>query len=404
MSKFIGTDVLPIVSTLPSPGIGGQIIYHSTSDRYYSWDTSLAAWLELGSEATKYTTLAAAGNVALEVSNAGTLLQIIPVASSPNAPDFRFGDGSGWGIGFAPRTGANAGKRALRILDTGKLEWADPVTGVSDTNLYRAAADTLKTDDTFTAWRVQSGAPVGTSAFVALNASADGNGSGDALQGGPTHVGSAFTSANNWMYAYFSSDCYWDRASQTWILEKQGGSTGWTVIGMHNDGALRVYSDGNAAAATSQTPAQLIAKERFGVGNDGQAYAGLQALVKTNDTRLAAPEAWHVVGAAGEIGFANNYAAGGSVASYMKDPYGIVHMKGALFATVATAMNAFTLPVGYRPNTDRSFPVNYWNGSRQVGLINVRANGNIEPTGPSDTWTTSINYASIDCVTFRAEA
>lgn len=88
-----------------------------------------------------------AGNPALYVANGGTATALVPEASSPNAAAFRFGDGTGWKLGFAPASGTNGGKRVVQITDQGKVEFSDPATGAADTNLYRAAANQLQTDD-----------------------------------------------------------------------------------------------------------------------------------------------------------------------------------------------------------------------------------------------------------------
>lgn len=78
-------------------------------------------------------------------TGSGTELDIVNMTGSPNGPDIRFGDGTGWHIGFAPRTGTNAGKHFFILSDSGVMSWADPTTGITDTDLYRGAANQLKT-------------------------------------------------------------------------------------------------------------------------------------------------------------------------------------------------------------------------------------------------------------------
>lgn len=80
----------------------------------------------------------------------------------------------------------------------------------------------------------------------------------------------------------------------------------------------------------------------------------------TNADNIAAPEAWHVVGSAGEPAFASGasaYSSGSPVldfgpVSFMKDKEGFVHLKGIVTAGTSGAL--FTLPPGYRPASGRA--------------------------------------------------
>lgn len=75
-------------------------------------------------------------------------------------------------------------------------------------------------------------------------------------------------------------------------------------------------------------------------------------------------EAWIAV--QGGVGFTNSWANVGSTganASYKKDSFGIIHVKGNINAGTASTA-AFTLPVGYRPAQDRTFAV-----ARKVGGV-----------------------------------
>lgn len=76
--------------------------------------------------------------------NSSLPLDLVPRGSTPDAADFRFGDGTGYRLNFAARSGVSAGLRAFSVYDSGKLEWA------TDTNLYRIAAGALKTDSGLT--------------------------------------------------------------------------------------------------------------------------------------------------------------------------------------------------------------------------------------------------------------
>ncbi|MEW6583487.1 MAG: hypothetical protein AB1416_12085, partial [Actinomycetota bacterium] len=80
---------------------------------------------------------------------------------------------------------------------------------------------------------------------------------------------------------------------------------------------------------------------------------------------LAAPEAWHAVGADGEPPFASGWSnyTGASVSdpqplSFRRDVTGTVHVAGQITGgTVACGSPVFTLPAGYRPAHNRYFPV-----------------------------------------------
>jgi hypothetical protein len=66
---------------------------------------------------------------------------------------------------------------------------------------------------------------------------------------------------------------------------------------------------------------------------------------------LAAPEAWHEIGAPGEpaffSGWANEAPGSEATAGYYEDPFGIVHLKGSINGGIGDTV--FILPVGYRP-------------------------------------------------------
>lgn len=98
---------------------------------------------------------AAAGSAAFSVANGAVPFGIFPRASDAlgNTADFRWGDGTGYFLGFAPRVGAKAGLRTFAINDLGQMFWFDPATGLRDTNvdLYRSVANTLRTDGNFVA-------------------------------------------------------------------------------------------------------------------------------------------------------------------------------------------------------------------------------------------------------------
>jgi hypothetical protein len=97
--------------------------------------------------------------------------------------------------------------------------------------------------------------------------------------------------------------------------------------------------------------------------------------------RIAAPEAWHVVGAPGAPPFENGWKTFGTIINYppvsfMKDHEGFVHLRGA--AAEGTLPCVFKLPSGYRPAQKEGI-ANVTQGSGQVpGRVNIdEENGSV---------------------------
>jgi hypothetical protein len=119
--------------------------------------------------------------------------------------------------------------------------------------------------------------------------------------------------------------------------------------------------------------------------------------------QLAAPEAWHTVGAAGEPAFQNGWGNAGGLfatnAGFMIDQDGVVHLRGQVAGgTVSPIENpVFTLPVGYRPGGDRYFFALTTNGSNTItpGWVAVNPNGGVF-VGVGDN-----HFVALDNVTFR---
>lgn len=57
MAKFVGTDTIPNVPSLPASGVPGQIVYNTNDDIYYAWDNSEARWKHLGGSVSQLGTI-----------------------------------------------------------------------------------------------------------------------------------------------------------------------------------------------------------------------------------------------------------------------------------------------------------------------------------------------------------
>lgn len=103
------------------------------------------------------------------------------------------------------------------------------------------------------------------------------------------------------------------------------------------------------------------------------------------------------VGATGAAQFANgwiNWGAPYYAASYWKDPFGFVHLRGLIQAgTVGST--AFILPPGYRPNATAGPFAVLSNGA--VGRVDVFSTGDVVPMSGSTV------YVSLDGIYFKAE-
>jgi len=91
--------------------------------------------------------------------------------------------------------------------------------------------------------------------------------------------------------------------------------------------------------------------------------------------QIAAPEPWHIVGAAGEPAFMNNWSTFGliindSPVSFLKDRQGFVHLRGEVHE--GTLPCIFRLPSGFRPAQGEGFPTITQN--EKAELIPTRVN------------------------------
>lgn len=155
------------------------------------------------------------------------------------------------------------------------------------------------------------------------------------------------------------------------------------------------------------------------LGDSGTSYTNVKALDSTayvvndivavlvfgNDLLIlgrigTGPEAWHLIGGGGEPAFQNswvNYGGSESVAAFMKDPAGFVHLRGHIKS--GTSNTIFTLPAGYRPAAHLSVCGKYFDGATPGPCtFRILSSGAVAP----DSHHTTVQMC-LDGITFRAE-
>ncbi|MED4922891.1 phage tail protein [Anoxybacillus geothermalis] len=201
----------------------------------------------------------------------------------------------------------------------------------------------------------------------------------------------------------------WDRIDQGVVLETEKGVP---------NGVATLGPDGKVPTAqlpSASTSAAGIVQLNDTVSSTSTTQAATANAVKQVNDALAAhsadttnphpiyakkqQEAWiapTLLNGWGHVGF------GTSTAGYMKDNFNFVHLKGSLWAGITSDNTIlFTLPVGYRPLEDLTFPV--FNASSSyanitIGTVRVKANG--------DVIIIKVPYNGLlflDGITFRAE-
>ncbi len=169
--------------------------------------------------------------------------------------------------------------------------------------------------------------------------------------------------------------------------------------------ALVLGSFGTAEAAgltkkKVKAIATKIVKKQAPTLSVANAVTAQTATTATTATNLAAPEAFRLVGAAGQPTFTSswtNYASGRTTAGFYLDKESVVHLKGSITGG-ASGTSAFTLPVGYRPAADLLVPLG--TGS------NILSNALISSTGTVSVYCEAACAGSVglDAVTFRVGA
>lgn len=201
---------------------------------------------------------------------------------------------------------------------------------------------------------------------------------------------------------------YWDAATSSWKVGAVGPASGQVYQQIIGDGAASsfdvTHGFGTRAVTVTvyrNTPpyAEVDAEvERVttsmvtvrttptvpGVGEFvvAIAAAGTQA---TLDVTM---DVWHEVGAAGEPAITHAGWAQGSTGfklAFKKQPDGRVVMRGWLSVIGAWTYGStiFTLPVGYRPPSNRYFNLQFWDsdGSRDVVILQILSTGAVQIGG-----------------------
>jgi hypothetical protein len=187
-------------------------------------------------------------------------------------------------------------------------------------------------------------------------------------------------------------------------------------LGKNTVGAKQLKKNA-VTTAKIKKEAVTAAKVKKGTLTGTQINASTLGTVPTAQTAqtansLAAPEAWHEVGAPGQPGFQNSWknspAPFTQSAAFYKDAGGVVHLRGTV--TGGSAADVFELPPGYRPPAGKGLiiPVFCVGGpcSAQVGNIGIVGGAPLSPSAPAGAITapSSATTVSLEGVTFRAES
>ena len=130
-------------------------------------------------------------------------------------------------------------------------------------------------------------------------------------------------------------------------------------------------------------------------GNPQDALQSIQRNFEALAQALTAPSEW------ASVSYVNNFADYGSpyaAVGYYKDPFGRVHLRGAMEKTSGSApASAFTLPAGFRPTETEAFLVlNSPTLNRSAVLV-------IAPSGTvTMEYLNATAFISLSGVSFRA--
>ena len=145
----------------------------------------------------------------------------------------------------------------------------------------------------------------------------------------------------------------------------------------------------------------------------GAADSATHATSADSATSVAAPEAWHLVGANGEPLFQHSWQNGLNTSdeplSFYKDRSGVVHLRGRIISG-SPNNSIFQLPAGYRPAAGKyaNFPAACECAAAQATIVSVEGSGIAANSDGSVTMQNGSlppgNYLSLDGISFKAES
>jgi hypothetical protein len=193
------------------------------------------------------------------------------------------------------------------------------------------------------------------------------------------------------------------------FLVVSGGAVyGASHLGKNSVGAKQLKKNA-VTTAKIKNQAVTAAKVKKGSLTGIQINASSLGTVPTADkaNSLAAPEAFHKVGAAGEPGFQNswdNQPPGLTTESvgFYKDQEGVVHLKGA--ATGGSSSIIFQLPAGYRPASGKvlGFAAICSGCAGGVAALSINGSGFVPGTEGAVVAPDTATRIGLDGITFRA--
>lgn len=184
------------------------------------------------------------------------------------------------------------------------------------------------------------------------------------------------------------------------IIDAQAGEP-------NGNARMTIAADGTVSCASLGTGADGQFLSLWGISFDTdtvtsymvgpQGPAGAKGDPGGNTT--VALEAWHTVGGAGEPSFQNswvNYASGYSSVAFRKDPLGKVILRGAIKSGTVPG-TVFTLPTGFRPPGQISFPLATDGSFGTLGGVYVSNAGDVVIYRGSNA------YVSLDGIEFDTD-
>jgi hypothetical protein len=188
-----------------------------------------------------------------------------------------------------------------------------------------------------------------------------------------------------------------------------GGAYAATQLGKNSVGSKQLRK--NAVVSAKVRNGAITAKKIKKGALNGAEVTGTVPSAQTANA-LAAPEAWHLVGAPGEPPFAKdggvqakNFGKSAETVGFYKDQEGIVHLKGRVLGPGEGV--EFNLPPGFRPADEKALTFTTFCETclNYTGLVVVY--GVSKVTSGSISYTGAVvgdgENLSLDGIAFRAE-